>query len=146
MPTYCIPDLSSVPGSFGPFDWWSDPPDETKLRFSPDNPNWLGAFSLSRGDGANSLDQFRALKGKIGGGEFPSQYLFLSWVSRISKLDTHALDRLNVILGAGNNYVAFQVILLSASETVAGTQGGDEGVYAYRMCNCTVSGLSLIHI
>ena len=55
MPTYCVPTLSSLPGSpASDFDWWVAPPDPTLIRYYPDNPNWLGAFSLSEGNGAST--------------------------------------------------------------------------------------------
>ena len=56
MPTYCVPMLSSLPGSpASDFDWWSAAPDPTLMRYYPDNPNWLGAFALS-GFAVNHLD------------------------------------------------------------------------------------------
>jgi hypothetical protein len=133
MPTYCIPTLSGVPGfPANEFDWWTLPPNAASLRFSPDNPNWLGAFSLSEGAGANRDLQFRALRGPVGG----QVHLFLSWVIRVSSLDTK-IDRVNIVLGDGTNYIAFKVDLGSASTTVAGTQ--QNGIFSYRMHSCTVS-------
>lgn len=151
---FCIPDLSGVPGSSGQFDWWTvSPPDPTgvtpvptpsdpgpnPIRHYPDNPDWLGAFSLSEGDGANRDMQFRALKGAIAG----QQYLFLSWVIRISDLNA-AIDRVNIVLGDGTNYVAIQPRLNSSSSQVAGTQ--DAGFYTYRIHNCTVSGSAISQV
>ncbi len=139
---YCIPNFSGVPGSTDPFDWWKDPVDPAKLRFSPDNPNWVGAFSLSEGAGANSDMRFRAIKGQVleGGGEFPvsKDYLFLSWIVRVSALDINGLDHLNVVLGDGANYVAFQIKLATAASKVAGTQDPPDAAYSYRVHNCTV--------
>jgi len=133
MAIYCIPDLSSVPGPTGQFDWWSAVADPTQIRFYPDNPNWLGAFSLSEGGGANRDMQFRALKGTID----DTPYLFLSWVIRISALNT-AIDRANFVLGDGTNYVAIQVKLNTNSAQVAGTQ--NSGAYTYRIHSCTLTG------
>lgn len=144
--TYCIPNFSGVPGSTDPFDWWKAPVDPAKLRFSPDNPDWVGAFSLSEGAGANSDMRFRALKCQVleGGGEFPvsKNYLFLSWIVRVSALDTNGLDHLNVVLGDGANYVAFQIKLATASSTVAGKQDPPDATYSYRVHACTVDAVS----
>jgi len=141
MPTYCIPVLSGVPGSpANEFDWWTLAPDAASLRFSPENPNWLGALSLSEGAGANRDMQFRALRGTVGG----QPHLFLSWVIRVASLDT-AIDRVNIVLGDGTNYVAFRAQLGTTSSTPAGTQ--DAGICSYRMHNCGVSAgvLSLVN-
>lgn len=138
MPTYCIPALSGVPGfPANEFDWWTlSPPPDPGLRFSPDNPNWLGAFSLSEGVGANRHLHFRALRGEVSG----VSYLFLSWVIRVASLDT-GIDRVNALIGAGGNYLAFQVRLGSTSSTVAGTQ--NDGKFSYRIHECTVTGSTI---
>src|SRR5712691_8052304 len=142
MPTFCVPDLSGVPGSSGQFDWWSSPPPDPSgttlpspngIGYYPDNPDWVGSFSLSEGDGANRDMQFRALKGTLAG----QQYLFLSWVIRVSAVDP-TIDRMNVVLGDGTNFVALQAKLNSASSQVAGSQ--DAGFYTYRLHSCSVSG------
>ncbi len=135
MPTYCIPPLTGVPGfPASDFDWWTPtpPPSPPGLRYSAENPNWLGSFSISEGDGATKQLEFRALRGTLGG----KDYLFLSWAIRVSALNT-GIDRLNLILGDGTNYVALQVRLASASSTAAGTQ--DNGIFTYRMHNCSVA-------
>jgi len=140
MPTYSTPTLGSVPGSSGiDFDWWTAVADPTSLRFSPDNPNWLGAFSLSEGAGSLRVLTFRALKGTIGG----QQYLLLSWIIRVSELDiVGSADYLNIILGAGGQYVALQAVLGTASSTVGGSVTGTQnaGTFSYEMHDCTVAG------
>jgi hypothetical protein len=134
MPTYCLPVLSSVPGfPASEFPWWSVPADLNSLRTSPENPNWLGSFSLSEGAGANRDMQFRALRGFAEG----QNYLFLSWVVRASALATGLIDRVNVLLSDGTNYVAFRARLGTPSSTTAGTQDG--GVFSYAIHSCTAS-------
>lgn len=139
MPTYCIPLLSSVPGSpASEFDWWTVASTPASLRTSPENPNWLGSFSLSDGSGANRDMQFRVLRGALGA----QSYLFLSWVVRVSQLvsDTQTsppLDRVNVVLGDGTNYLAFRARLGTSSETNAGTQ--DNNIFSYRIHRCSVN-------
>lgn len=134
MPTYCVPALSGVPGfPANQFNWWTLAADPASLRFYPENPNWLNAFSLSEGTGANRHLHFRALRGNVEG----QDYLFLSWVMRVSGLST-AIDRVNVVLGDGTNYVALQIRLGTASGTVAGTQNAN--VYSYRLHSCSVDG------
>ena len=134
MPTYCVPTLSSLPGSpASDFDWWVAPPDPTLIRYYPDNPNWLGAFSLSEGNGANRDMLFRALRGVLGG----QDYLLLEWVVRTSMLDT-AIDRANVLIGVpGGPYVAFNARLNTAASTVAGTQNA--AIFNYRVNSCSVA-------
>jgi hypothetical protein len=138
MPTYCVPTLSSLPGSpASDFDWWVAPPDPMLLRYYPDNPNWLGAFSLSEGNGANRDMLFRTLRGVLVG----QDYLLLQWVVRTSGLDTN-IDRVNVLLGVpGGPYLAFNARLGTASSTSLkppGTQ--NDGIFNYRVNSCTVSG------
>jgi hypothetical protein len=134
MPTFCVPNLSSLPGSpASDFDWWSAAPDPNLLRYYPDNPNWLGAFALSEGNGANRDKLFRVLKGNLGG----TNYLLLEWVVRTSMLDT-GIDRVNVLLGTGGNYVAFTAKINTASSTVAGTQNAN--IFTYRINSCSVAG------
>lgn len=133
MPTYCVPALSGVPGSSATeFEWWTTPPDGS-LRYYPENPNWLGAFSLSQGVGANRHLHFRALRGGVAG----QPYLFLSWVMRVSAMQP-GIDHLNVVLGDGTNYVAFQVLLETAASTVAGRQDGPSPAYSYQVHSCSV--------
>jgi len=134
MPTYRVPTLSSLPGSpASDFDWWSAPPSDL-LRYSPDNPNWLGALSLSQGNGANRDMLFRTLRGVLGG----QDYLFMQWVVRTSALDT-GIDRVNVLLGTpGGNYVAFVAQIDTAASTIAGPQ--DAGTFIYQVNRCTVAG------
>ena len=135
MPTYCVPTLSSLPGSpASDFDWWSAAPNPTLLRYYPDNPNWLGAFSLSQGTGANRDVLFRTLRGVLGG----QNYLFLQWVVRTSGLDP-AIDRVNVLLGTGGNYLAFNARLNTASSTVAGKQDLPDTAFNYRVNSCSVA-------
>lgn len=134
MPTFCVPNLSSLPGSpASDFDWWSAAPDPTLLRYYPDNPNWLGAFALSEGNGANRDKLFRVLKGNLLG----TNWLLLEWVVRTSMLDT-GIDRVNVLLGTGGNYVAFTAKINTASSTVAGTQNAN--IFTYRVNSCSVAG------
>ncbi|HEU4881804.1 MAG TPA: hypothetical protein VFT45_06155 [Longimicrobium sp.] len=138
MPTYCVPDISGVPGSNpAEFDWWTVAVDPNSLRFSPENPDWLGSFSLSEGVGANRHLHFRVLRGDVGG----QPHLFLSWVMRASD-NQLAIDRLNVVLGDGTNYVALQVRLNTGASTVAGTQNA--GTFTYRLHSCAVSGGGVI--
>jgi hypothetical protein len=121
------------------FDWWTVAVDPLQLRFSPDNPNWLGAFSLSEGNGSIRDLTFRAVKGSVAG----QQHLFLSWICRNSALDiVNSSDYLNIILGAGANYVALQVVLGTSSQTVCGTQD-PPSVFAYRMQACNVVGSNI---
>jgi hypothetical protein len=135
MPTFCVPTLSGLPGiPASDLDWFSAPPDPTLLRWFPDNPLWLGAFSLSQGNGANRDVLFRALKGVLGG----TNYLLLQFVARTSMLDVN-IDRVNVLLGVpGGNYLAFNARLNTASATVAGTQ--DTGTFIYTVKACSVAG------
>jgi hypothetical protein len=101
----------------------------------------MGAFSLSAGSGANRHMVFRALQGSIGA----KSYLFLSWVVRVASLDT-AIDRVNVVLGDGTDYVAFQAKLGTTSgPTAAGKQ--NDTVFSYRIHNCTRAGnaISLVN-
>lgn len=135
MPTFCIPTLSSLPDApAADFDWWSSPPNPALLRYYPDNPNWLGAFSLSQGNGANRDILFRALRGVLGG----TDYLLMQWVVRTSANDP-AIDRVNVLLGVpGGNYLAFSANLDSAASVVAGTQNG--GTFVYRVRGGSASG------
>jgi hypothetical protein len=135
MPTYCIPTLGSVPGSADTFDWWSvPPPPTTTIRFSPDNPDWLGAFSLSQGNGANRDYVFRALRGMIG----PQDYLFLSFLIRTSNLDILGTNRVNFLLGNSPSYVAIQARLVNAANTVAGTENAM--IFTYKVRPCTANG------
>jgi hypothetical protein len=159
MATYCVPQLSNVPGfPASEFDWWRQAPNPASLRYYPDNPNWLGAFSLSEGSGqgnsntpngagANRHVQFRALKGMapkpVNGDWVQGDHLFLSWVIRVASLDT-MIDRLNIVLGDGANYVALQVKLASTSSTVAGME--NNGIYSYRMHSCSVSAAGAISL
>jgi hypothetical protein len=136
MPTFCVPTLSSLPGSpASDFDWWSAAPDPTLLRYYPDNPNWLGAFSLSQGNGANRDVLFRVLKGVLGG----TNYLLLQWIARTSANDIN-IDRANVLLGVpGGNYVAFAAKLADATpNVVAGTQNA--GTFVYRVRGGSAAG------
>lgn len=140
MPTYCVPDISGVPGSNpAQFDWWTAAVDPNSLRFSPENPDWLGSFSLSEGVGANRHLHFRALKGTVGG----QPHLFLSWVMRASD-NQLAIDRLNLVLGDGTNYVALQVRLATGASTVAGTQNAPDSAFTYRLHSCAVGGGGVI--
>lgn len=136
MPTFCIPTLSGLPGiPTSDLDWFSAAPDPTLLRWYPDNPLWLGAFSLSQGNGANRDVLFRALKGTLGG----TNYLLLQFVARTSSLDDSNIDRVNVLLGVpGGNYLAFQARLNTASQTVAGTENA--GTFTYNVKSCSVAG------
>ncbi len=136
MPTYCIPPLTSLPGSpAAEFDWWTLPVDDTKLRFYPDNPNWLTSLSLSEGDGTNKDLTFRALRGTIAGQDF----LLLSWLIGIARLDQN-VDHLNILVGDGTtNYVGIQIALGTTSHTVAGTQNAPSA-YSFRMRNFTEGG------
>lgn len=136
MPTYCVPVLSSVPGSpAGDFPWWTTTPAPTgSMRYFPDNPNWLGAFSLSTGAGASNHSQFRALR--------DASNLYLSWVVRASSLST-VVDRVNILLGDGTNYVALQVRVASAATTPS-PKDQNSGWFTYRLQNCTVSGSGAI--
>src|SRR5262245_8237668 len=119
MPTYCIPVLSGVPGfPASEFDWWTPAVvDPNSLRFSPDNPNWLGAFSLSEGTGANRDLVFRALQGPVAA----QTHLFLSWVSRVSALST-AIDHVNIVFLDAVTCLALQIKVNTTASTVAGTQ------------------------
>lgn len=131
---FCVPTLSGLPGiPASDLDWFSAAPDPTLLRYYPDNPLWLGAFSLSQGNGANRDVLFRALKGVLGG----QNYLLMQFVARTSMLDA-AIDRVNVLIGTGGNYVAFQARLNTAAATVAGNQ--NDGVFTYRVNSCSVAG------
>ena len=136
MPTFCIPTLSGLPGiPASDLDWFSAAPDPNLLRWFPDNPLWLGAFSLSQGNGANRDVLFRALKGVLGG----TNYLLMQFVARTSSLDDSNIDRVNVLLGVpGGNYLAFQARLGTSSQTVAGTDLS--GAYTYRVKSCSVAG------
>ncbi|HYJ03871.1 MAG TPA: hypothetical protein VEX43_01975 [Chthoniobacterales bacterium] len=128
-----------MPGSpISDFDWWSDAtPDPALFRYYPDNPNWLGAFVLSQGNGANRDVLFRTLRGVLGG----TDYLFLQWVARTSALHASNIDRVNVLLGTGGNYVAFNARLATASSTAAKPPGtSDDGIFTYRVHSCSVSG------
>src|SRR6185369_14340863 len=138
MAKYSIPQLGSVPGTSGVnFDWWTAPVNAAELRFSPDNPNWLGAFSLSEGNGTIRDLTFRAVQGSVAG----TQHLFLSWICRNSALDTaNNSDYLNIILGAGANYVALQVVLGTASQTVCGKNDAPDLAFSYEMHTCQVAG------
>ena len=135
MAKYCVPTLSSLPGSpASDFDWWTNPPDPALIRYYPDNPNWLGAFALSQGNGANRDVLFRTLKGNLGGVD----YLFLQWISRTSTKDIN-IDRVRCVIGPpGGNYLSFMAKLNSTSSTVAGTQNNN--IYKYAIQSCTAGG------
>lgn len=133
---FCIPNRSGVPGSLAQFDWWNGAVSGSDPRYSPDNPDWLGAFNLSEGGGANIDVQFRALQGAATGGIF----LFLSWVIRAASLDVN-IDRLNCVIGDGTNYVAVQIMLGTTSATTAGAQ--NTGIFSYFVRKCSLSGTAL---
>jgi len=135
MATYCIPTLGGVPGSNFDFDWWTgsaaaEPPDT--LQYSPDNPDWLGSFSLSEGNGANRDYTFRALQGFVGA----TEYLLLSFIVRVSTQEL-TISRVNFLLGQSPNYVAFQATLKNAAARRAGTQ--DANFFSYRIQGCSVN-------
>lgn len=136
-PTYCVPSLGALPDSALTFDWFTAGPVDT-LQYSPDNPLWIGAFSLSEGNGANRDYVFRTNRGNIGG----QQYLFLSFLIRDSDLDINGADRINFLLGNSPNYVAIQAKLASASSTIAGTENA--GIFSYRVQSCTANGMGQI--
>lgn len=132
---FCVPTLASLPGSpASDFDWWSAAPDPNLIRYYPDNPNWLGAFSLSQGNGANRDLLFRVLKGVLGG----TNYLLLQWVARTSANDP-AIDRVNILLGVpGGDYLALAARLDEANSTVAGSN--NDGTFTYRLRGGTAGG------
>ncbi|HEY6232101.1 MAG TPA: hypothetical protein VIW64_12640, partial [Pyrinomonadaceae bacterium] len=85
--------------------------------------------------------QFRALRGVVG----VQDYLFLSWVVRVSTLNAMIMDRVNCVLGAGGNYLAFQINLATGSgPIVAGTENAPDSAFTYRMHSCDVSGANLV--
>jgi hypothetical protein len=132
---WCIPTLSSLPGSpASDFDWWAAAPNTSLMRYFPDNPNWLGAFALSENNGADRDVLFRALKGNLLG----QNYLLLQWVARISDNAT-TLDRLNCLIGIpGGPYLAFNARLVTGSQTICGKQ--DDGAFTYKIFSCSVDG------
>lgn len=142
MPTFCVPTLSGLPGiPASDLDWFSAAPDPTLLRWFPDNPLWLGAFSLSQGNGANRDLLFRALKGTLGG----QNYLLMQFVARTSMLDL-SIDRVNVLLGvSGGPYIAFNARLNTAASTVAGQQNAGTFVYSVRACSVAGGVISTIN-
>lgn len=139
MPKFCVPPLSSLPGSpASDFDWWVDStPDIGLIRYYPDNPNWLGAFGLSAGDGANEDVKFRCLKGSLLG----KNYLFLQWIVRTSTL-SDTIDRVNVLIGKpGGRYLAFNAKLNDASSTSTSPPGTENDlVFTYSLQDTTLSG------
>lgn len=132
---FCVPTLSGLPGiPASDMDWWSAAPDPTLLRYFPDNPLWLGAFSLSEGNGANRDKLFRVLRGTLAG----QDHLLMQFVVRTSMNDP-AIDRVNVLIGSPTaNYIAFQARLKGGVGTVAGK--ADDNAFIYRVVSCTVAG------
>lgn len=134
MPTYCVPNLSSLPGSpASDFDWWSAAPDTALMRYYPDNPNWLGALALSENNGGDRDVLFRALKGNLGG----KNYLLMQWVARVSDNST-MIDRVNCLIGVpGGPYLAFNARFSSAAPNQVCKSNDDLG-FSYRILSCTV--------
>jgi|GEM_PF-2384304 len=139
MPTFCVPPLSSLPGSpASDFDWWVLPPNAAEIRYYPDNPNWLGAFGLSAGDGANEDIKFRCLKGNLAG----KNRLLLQWIVRTSTLN-NSIDRVNVLIGVPGaaKYLAFSAQLVNPATTSASPPGTENnGVFSYRLQQCNQAG------
>jgi hypothetical protein len=141
---WCIPNLSSLPGSpAGDFDWWSAPmPDPLLMRYYPDNPNWLGAFALSENNGADRDVLFRVLKGNLGG----QNYLLMQWVTRVSD-NVITVDRLNCLIGVpGGPYLAFNAKLVDGSQKICGKNDPPDNAFTYKINSCAVDGMGNITV
>lgn len=139
MPPYCMPPVTGVPGhGTTKLNWWA--PGSRPHENYPEDPNWLGAFSLGDGGGTQNQVQFRALSGTDAG----ASYLYLSWLVRVQPNPVQVnQDGLNILVGDGTNYVALKVRLATAATVI----NGDESVafaldsYPYS----TGSGLGTVH-
>lgn len=118
MPTYCFPTFRGVPGSLvTKLDWWTlaAPPGPNNF---PEDPNWLGAFSISHSSGAGVHTQFRVLNGVDGA----TRFLWLSWIVRVAPNPTLNIDGINLLLGVGGNHIALKIRLATTATTISGSQ------------------------
>jgi hypothetical protein len=127
MPTYCFPAVTGVPGSEATYlDWWSlsSPP---ALHY-PEDPNWLGAFSIAHGDGAGTHIRFRALNGVNAG----TKMLYLSWIAPVTNGLQLDIDGVNLLIGAATNAFVLRLRLAVTSATFCGDQTKyDAQTYSY---------------
>ena len=140
MAPYCIPAAVGIPGFESTnLTWWA-PAGGRPLQNYPEDPNWLGSFSIGDGgSGAQGQVQFRALSGLDGG----KQYLYLSWIVRVQpNVPKINFDGLNLLIGDGTNYIALKMRL----STTAPTIDGDKSVaYAISTHSYTAGVLGAVH-
>ena len=134
MAVYCIPQVSSAPGSDStPLDWWTTGA-HGPLETYPEDPNWLGSFSLSEGGGTQNQVQFRAVTGTVGN----NHYLYLSWVVMAQPNPPKPnFDGLNLLIGNGTQYIALKVRLATNASTINGNQAT---AYSIEYSDYTVAG------
>lgn len=118
MPPYCMPPVTGVPGhGTTKLNWWA--PGSRPHENYPEDPNWLGAFSLGDGSGTQNQVQFRALSGTDAG----ASYLYLSWLVRVQPNPVAInQDGLSILVGDGTNYVALRVRLSTAFTVINGDE------------------------
>ena len=117
MPPFCIPPVIGVPGHESTsLDWWTKTSPAGLPNF-PEDPNWLGAFSLVDGQGTSDHVQFRALKGFVD--DFDGHvfnYLYLSWVVHVQpNAPQLGKDGVNLLIGDGTNFIAVKMRLANAA-------------------------------
>jgi hypothetical protein len=136
MAPFCIPAAVGIPGFESPrLTWWA--PGTRPLEDYPEDPNWLGSFSVGEGSGTQAQVQFRALTGLDGG----SQFLYLSWVVRVQpNLPLVNVDGVSLLIGDGTNYIAVKVRLATTATTI---NGGKTVAYAISTHSYTVPGAGM---
>jgi hypothetical protein len=122
MAPFCIPPVVGIPGfETTKLTWWN--PGTRPQENFPEDPDWLGAFSLGDGGaGTKPHVQFRALNGVDGA----KKYLYLSWVVRVQPSAVPKVndDGVNLLLGDGTNHVAIKMRLATVASTIDGSNVG----------------------
>ena len=131
MAPFCIPPVVGIPGfETTKLTWWN--PGTRPQENFPEDPDWLGAFSLGDGGaGTKPHVQFRALNGVDGA----TQYLYLSWIvlvqpSAVPKVND---DGINLLLGDGTHHVAIKMRLATVASTINGVAATNTGRLAIQI-------------
>lgn len=78
--TTCVGPATGVPANGTPPDWFVSPATAVYAH-DTDDPRWVGAGSVSMGNGTNNIVDFRALQN--------ASFLYFSWRIQHVSLDTH---------------------------------------------------------
>src|SRR3979411_1500379 len=78
--TTCVGPATGVPANSTPPDWFVNPASAVYAH-DTDDPRWVGAGSVSMGDGTSNIVDFRSLQ--------DASFLYLSWRIQHVSLDTH---------------------------------------------------------